>query len=94
MASEDFAVNLMKMIAAEVHFLNAQTASREMFARSYFSLGAAEKIAVDQAVFGHVAANYNAINPEFLAGQAERQPMGFGIPKASEPTPNSSGGAS
>ncbi len=75
----DFAINLMRMIAAELHFANAVSVSREMFGRSYFSLGVAERIAVDQAVLGHVSANYSAITPAYLAEQQAKQPMGFPI---------------
>jgi hypothetical protein len=82
MANEAFSHNLMRMLAAELHCLLGMTASREMFGKSYFSLGLAEKGAVDQAVNGIVAGNYQAITPEFLAGQQGQQPMGFGVPGA------------
>jgi hypothetical protein len=39
MADETFPVNLMRMIAAELHLLNGMTAAREIFGKSYFSLG-------------------------------------------------------
>jgi hypothetical protein len=44
--------NLLRAIAAELHLLNGMTAAREMFGRSYFSLGIGEKTAVDQATIG------------------------------------------
>lgn len=95
MADEAFAVNLMKMLAAQMHFQSTLLVSREMFGKSYFSLGQAEKIAVDQASLGHIAANYNEITPELLAGQGTRQPAGFGIPKDAPSTnPSASGAAS
>jgi len=77
MAQEKFSDNLMKVVAAELRFLNGMTAAREMFGRSYFSLGASEKIAVDQAVLGMIAANYQSLTPEFLAGQQATPEMGF-----------------
>jgi hypothetical protein len=77
MADEDFVQNLMRMMAAELHVQNTMTAAREMFGRGYFSLGAGEKLAVDQAVFGFVAANYQAITPQWLATQQVQQQMGF-----------------
>ena len=86
MVEESFSDNLMRVIAAELHFLNAMTAAREMFGKSYFALGIPEKIAVDQAVLGSIAANYQAITPAFLAAQQPQQPMGFGVP-ASSPMP-------
>jgi deoxyxylulose-5-phosphate synthase len=52
MAEEKFSDNLLRAIAAELHFLNGMTAAREMFGKSYFSLGLSEKIAVDQAAVG------------------------------------------
>jgi hypothetical protein len=69
------------MIAAETHFQTTLLAARERFGRAYFSLGASEKVAVDQAVIAFVASNYREITPEFLTGQESRQPVGFGIPR-------------
>jgi hypothetical protein len=57
MAEEKFSDNLMRVIAAELHLLIGMTAAREMFGKSYFSLGLSEKTAVDQTVFGMIAAN-------------------------------------
>jgi hypothetical protein len=85
MADETFAVNLMRAIVAELHVLNLQNASREMFGRGYFSLGIGDKMAVDQVVLALVSGNYTAVTPEWLAGpQPSQQPAGFGIPT---PTP-------
>jgi hypothetical protein len=86
MAEEKFSDNLLRAIAAELHFLNGMTAAREMFAKSYFSLGLSEKIAVDQAVLGMVAANYQILTAESLAAQQSQQPMGFRAPTASPKT--------
>jgi hypothetical protein len=86
MAEQDFINNLSRMIAGQLHCLLGMTAAREMFGKSYFSLGLSEKGAVDQAVNGIVAANFQAITAEFLAGQQAQQPVGFGIPPgASKP---------
>jgi hypothetical protein len=82
MAEEDFNTNLMRMIAGQLHCLLAMTAAREMFGKSYFSLGLAEKGAVDQTVNGIAAGNFQAITPAFLTGQQAQQPVGFGIPAA------------
>jgi hypothetical protein len=43
MADEKFGENLKRVIAAELHFFNRMTASREMFGKSYFSLGISER---------------------------------------------------
>jgi len=82
MTEEKFDENLMRLIAAQISFTNALMAAREMFGRGYFSLGAAEKQAVDNAVIGAVAGNYQAITPALLAQQESRQPVGFGVPSA------------
>jgi hypothetical protein len=47
-ADELFSENLLRAIAAELHLLNGMTAAREMFGKSYFSLGAGEQAAVNQ----------------------------------------------
>jgi len=77
MAEEKFSDNLMRAIAAQLHLLNGMTAAREMFSKSYFALGIGEKAAVDQAVLGMLAANYQALTPEYLATQQAQQPVGF-----------------
>ena len=82
MADENSAAfhdNLLRMVAAQLHFSNAMTAAREMFGRSYFSLGAGEKVAVDQAVFASTASNFQAITAEFLAGHKPPHPVGFHV---------------
>lgn len=83
MADEKFSDNLMRAIAAELLLLNGLTVAREMFSKSYFSLGIGEKTQVDQAVFGMIAANYQMITPEYLAGQKAQQPVGFQAPAKS-----------
>jgi hypothetical protein len=80
MAEEKFSDNLMRAIAAELHFLNGMTAAREMYGKGYFSLGTLEKASLDQMVIGIIAANYQALTPEFLATQQTQQPMGFRAP--------------
>jgi hypothetical protein len=77
-----FNTNLMRMIAGQLHCLVGMTAAHEMFGKSYFSLGIAEKVAVDNAVNGIVAGNFQAITPAFLAAQKDQQQVGFGIPAA------------
>jgi hypothetical protein len=57
-----------------------QTA-REMFGKSFFSLGVDEKIAVNNAVGGSVRGNFQAMTLDFLTGQevpknAPEQPKG------------------
>jgi hypothetical protein len=57
MAEEKFSDNLMRMVAAELHFLSGVFAAREMFGKSYFVLGAVEKTAVDQTVLAAIQGN-------------------------------------
>jgi hypothetical protein len=83
MPEEKFETNLLKVIAAELYYLLGLQAAREMYGKSYFSLGVGEKAAVDQAVLGAVGGNYNSITPEFLKGQQAQQPsqpIGFQPP--------------
>lgn len=77
MADENFAINVSRMIAAELHVLTGLFAAREMFAKSYFSLGAGEKAIVDQTIFSMLAGNYQSVTPENLAAQKPTEPMGF-----------------
>ena len=48
MAEETFSTNVMRLIAAELHFQSVLSASREMFGRSYFSLGPIEKAGISR----------------------------------------------
>jgi hypothetical protein len=80
MAEQTFSENLMRAVVAELHVLNLQTASREMFGRGYFSLGIGDKMAVEQVVLATVGGNYAAVTREWLSGpQPSPQPAGFGI---------------
>jgi hypothetical protein len=81
--ADEFSENLLRAIAAELHLLTGMTAAREMYGKSYFSLGVGEKAAVDQAVIQMIAGNYQMITAEFLAAQRAPQPMGFPIQPAS-----------
>ena len=50
--AEDFTTNMMRMICGTLYFSASMQASREMYGRSYFSLGVGERAAV--AVFACV----------------------------------------
>jgi|HubBroStandDraft_6_1064221.scaffolds.fasta_scaffold240177_2 hypothetical protein len=81
MAEEKFTENLIRAVAAELHVLTGLAVAREMFGKSYFSLGPAEKILVDRSVMEMVATNYQSVmTPESLALQSAQQPMGFRSP--------------
>jgi hypothetical protein len=65
--AEDFQLNLLKFISAELYFLAGLSASREMYGKSYFALGVGEKVAVDQAVNSQIFGNLATITPALFA---------------------------
>jgi hypothetical protein len=65
--AEDFQLNVLKLICAELYFLGALSASREMYGKSYFALGAGEKTALDQAVWTNISGNLASITPALFA---------------------------
>ena len=67
MAEEKFSDNLLRAIYAQLHFQSGLLAAREMYGKSYFSLGVTEKMTLDQMVFGAIASNYQSITAEGLA---------------------------
>jgi len=56
-----------------------------MFGKSYAALSPVEKIAVDQWVFGQIAANYQMITPQWLLGQTTQQSVAFQAPENKTP---------
>jgi hypothetical protein len=82
MAKDDeFEINLLKLACASQYFVASMMASREMFGKSYFSLGAEEKQTLDQTVFRSIFGNHNSITPATFAGQ-KASPTGFQTPEA------------
>jgi hypothetical protein len=81
--AEDFTTNMMRMICGTLYFSASMQASREMYGRSYFSLGVGERAALDQVVLASVASNFLNVTAEKLASQSNTKPAGFHI----EPTP-------
>ena len=75
---DEYALNVLKLVASELRLLNGMTAAREMYGKSYFSLGIGEKIAVDQAVQGMVSGNFHAVTPEYFAGPEIKNPVHVG----------------
>jgi hypothetical protein len=82
--ADDYQSNLTKFMAAQMHFLIGMQTARELFGKSYFSLGAVEKAAVDKVALDHVAANYHVLTPEYLASQKAQQGVGFQVPTPSQ----------
>ena len=52
-------------------------AAREMYAKSYFALGAEEKNSIDQLVIRNIAGNFQALTPDLAMFQAVQKPVGF-----------------
>lgn len=76
MTNETLDTNLLRWISAELYFSLGMQAAREMFGKSYFSLGVDEKIALNNAVGGSVRGNYQAMNLDFLIAQeAQKTPQ-------------------
>jgi hypothetical protein len=74
----------LRAIAAELHVLSGLAVAREMYGKSYFSLGVMEKASVDQTALGMVASNYQNLTPENLASQKAPEAMGFRAPTPSQ----------
>lgn len=85
MAEEKFETNLLRFIAAETLVSVLIQVSREMFGKSYFSLSAAEKAAVDQTATTTIGANYQQILPQYL-GAPPKNPLGFQGPQDGQKT--------
>jgi hypothetical protein len=80
MPNDEFSTGLVKLLCAETWFLCQMTASREMYGKSYFALGVAEKQAVDQTVLNTVGAIQSSITPEWL-GVSSPKTKGFHSPE-------------
>jgi hypothetical protein len=84
MAEDTFETKLLKLVVAELYFSLGMQASREMYGKGYFSLGVAEKVAVDQMVHQSVTANFQALTPDFVMFQTAQKPVGFPNPAATK----------
>lgn len=81
MAGQHFETNLLRLVAAETFFLCSLNAAREMYGKSYFSLGVVEKQAVDQQVLSQIGGNFQSLTPEWFGPQTEAPTVGFHQPK-------------
>jgi len=84
---EKFELNLLKMIAAELYFSASMQVAREMYGKSYFSLGVAEKVAVDQMTHQTIQANFQGLTPDFVMFQTAQKQVGFPNPTAPKTEP-------
>jgi hypothetical protein len=82
MAEENFTINLLRLVSAQQMLSLGLQAAREMYGKSYFALGVAEKVALDQTVNQMIAANYQNLTPAYLAAQTPKSPVGFQVPTA------------
>ena len=80
----EYASNLLRWNASVAYAHFGLSVAREMFGKSYFSLGIQEKAAVDNAAFGMVAGNYQYLTSQNLTTPAVPSPVGF---QMSSPTP-------
>jgi hypothetical protein len=82
MPAESFSDNLLRMIGAVLYQILTQQTAREMFGKSYISLGVAEKVTLDQTVFQFVAATYESITPDKLKSQQQQKAQAGFQPEA------------
>jgi hypothetical protein len=78
---DEFDTNLMRLMCASNFFLVSLTASREMYGKSYFALGAMEKQVLDQAVLNSIVGNLQALTPGWFGVPTQAQ-TGFQTPEA------------
>lgn len=78
MAHDNFQTALLRLLAAEMWTLISMNAAREMFGKSYFALGVAEKSALDHMIASNIASNFGGISPEFLRSP-QPQPLVAGF---------------
>ena len=76
---DDYLINITRLTSDSVFFLCGMIASREMYAKSYFALGAAEKQALDQMVLSSILGNFQSLTPEWFGSQTQAQ-TGFQAP--------------
>lgn len=76
----DFETNLLRMVCAQLFFSIALSASRELYGKSYFSLGVAEKMTIDQMIWQQVSTNYQNLTPKVLEIPTDQKSVGFHAP--------------
>jgi len=83
MAEQKFSDNLLRVIAAEMHVLNCSQAARDLFGKSYYSLGQTERSIVDKTILELIGGNFQTLTADYLATPKIQEPVGFRAP--SEP---------
>jgi hypothetical protein len=79
-SAETFDTNLLRLIAAELYFLLGMQTARELLGKSYFALGANEKVVVDQAVLAQVGGKLCGHNSCVADGSASAATSGLPSP--------------
>ncbi len=80
---DEFQTNLLRLIASEFYLLASLQTAKEMFGKSYFTLGLGEKNTVDQTVLQMVGGNYQNMTPEAL--QQVGESIGFQAESGGKP---------
>jgi hypothetical protein len=83
---DEYDTNLLRLACASQYFVASMIASREMFAKSYFSLGTEEKQVLDQTVYRSIFGNLASITPATFVTQNPAQ-TGFQNPEAPKDAP-------
>ena len=83
MPSDDFTTNLLRAIAAELHYANLLRASRDRCATSIDRLTREQIGALQQAVLADVGALYNLLTPAYLSTPGSTEGPPFGTPPGS-----------
>jgi len=74
---QSYETKLLRLVAAETFFLCSLNASREMYGKSYFSLGVAEKQSLDQQVLSQISGNFQSLTPAWFGEPTEGPTVGF-----------------
>jgi hypothetical protein len=77
MATDTSDTKFLRLIAAQLGFSTAMQTAREMFGKSYFACGAAEKATVDQTAFQAIAQIYQALPKSLEDANMGQIPVGF-----------------
>jgi len=72
MGQQNFELDLLRLLVAELWFAISMKAARELYGRSYFALGVGERVALDHMMAATVGATYSDITPILLRPQPRR----------------------
>ena len=72
MGQQNFEVDLLRLLVAEIWFAISMKAARELYGRSYFALGVGERVALDHVMAMMVGATYSDVTPTLFRPQPKR----------------------